>query len=77
MDASHAVAEHGLPGPLLHTPVPAPAKGHGRRRTESPFADTWDEVDRAVSAIIDRATFADLLRGWAEKQNRFVLNWEI
>jgi len=57
--------------------VPAPAKGRGRRRTESPFAEMWDEVDRSVSSIVDRTTFADLLRGWAEKQNRFVLNWEI
>ncbi len=37
----------------------------------------WDQVDRAVSGIVDHTTFADLLRVWAEKQNRFVLNWEI
>ena len=26
---------------------------------------------------LDKTTFADLLRGWTEKQNRYVLNWEI
>jgi len=56
---------------------PTPAKGRGRGKTETPFTGMWDDVDRAVSAIIDHTTFADLLRTWAEKQNRFVLNWEI
>ena len=37
----------------------------------------WQEVDRAVPAIVDHTTFADLLRSWQEKQNKFVLNWEI
>ena len=37
----------------------------------------WQQVDRAVSDIIDHTTFADLLRAWTEKQNKFVLNWEI
>ena len=49
----------------------------GRRKPETPFTDMWQQVDRAVSEIIDRTTFADLLRGWNEKQHRFVLNWEI
>ena len=32
---------------------------------------------RAASQILDKTTFADLLRGWTDKQNKFVLNWEI
>jgi Rrf2 family transcriptional regulator, cysteine metabolism repressor len=56
---------------------PTPSKGRGRRQGETPFTEMWDQVDRAVSGIIDRTTFADLLRIWAERQNRFVLNWEI
>jgi Rrf2 family transcriptional regulator, cysteine metabolism repressor len=56
---------------------PMPSKGRGRRQGETPFTEMWDQVDRAVSGIIDRTTFADLLRGWTERQNRFVLNWEI
>ncbi|MEI9973137.1 MAG: Rrf2 family transcriptional regulator [Ignavibacteriota bacterium] len=35
------------------------------------------QVDAAISGIIDKTTFADLLRSWTDKQNRFVLNWEI
>jgi Rrf2 family protein len=48
-----------------------------RRRTETPFTDMWRQVDCAVSEIIDKTTFAGLLRGWTEKQNKYVLNWEI
>ncbi len=56
---------------------PAPNKGRGRRQGETPFTEMWDQVDRAVSGIVDHTTFADLLRIWTERQNRFVLNWEI
>jgi len=52
-------------------------KGRPRRRAETPFSEMWQQVDQAVSEIIDKTTFADLLRRWTEKQNRFVLNWEI
>lgn len=48
-----------------------------KRQGENPFSDMWEQVDQAVSGVIDRTTFADLLRGWQEKQSRFVLNWEI
>jgi Rrf2 family protein len=48
-----------------------------RRRAETPFTDMWRQVDCAVSEIIDKTTFAGLLRGWTEKQNKYVLNWEI
>jgi Rrf2 family protein len=48
-----------------------------RRKVETPFADMWRQVDGAVSEVIDKTTFADLLRGWTEKQNKHVLNWEI
>ena len=37
----------------------------------------WRQVDWAVSEAIDKTTFAGLLRGWTEKQNKYVLNWEI
>ena len=45
-----------------------------RLRLLSPM---WQDVDRAVSDIVDHTTFADLLRRWTEKQNKFVPNWEI
>jgi Rrf2 family protein len=56
---------------------PQPGRGRQRRKQETPFTDMWQQVDHAVSGIIDRTTFADLVRGWAERQNKFVLNWEI
>jgi len=55
----------------------APGRGRSRRKTETPFTDMWRQVDGAVSEIIDKTTFAGLLRGWTEKQNKYVLNWEI
>jgi Rrf2 family transcriptional regulator, cysteine metabolism repressor len=48
-----------------------------RRRADTPFSDLWRNVDAAISSVIDRTTIADLVRGWTEKQSRFVLNWEI
>ena len=48
-----------------------------RRKAETPFTDMWRQVDSAVSEIIDQTTFAGLLRAWTEKQNKYVLNWEI
>ena len=46
-------------------------------RAATPFTDTWQQVDQAVSGIIDKTSFADLLRRWHDQQNKFVLNWEI
>ena len=53
------------------------AKGRARRKADTPFTGMWERVDRAVSEIVDKTTFADLLRDWSDRQNRFVLNWEI
>jgi Rrf2 family protein len=54
-----------------------PGKGKTRRKAETPFTDMWQSVDQAVSEVIDKTTFADLQRDWTDKQNKFVLNWEI
>jgi Rrf2 family protein len=56
---------------------PHHSKGRARRKGDTPFTEMWQQVDQAVSGVIDRTTFADLMRGWQDKQNRFVLNWEI
>lgn len=59
--------------------VEGPQQGKGRhgKKTDSAFGDMWQRVDQAVSEVIDKTTFADLLRSWSEKQNKYVLNWEI
>ncbi len=52
-----------------------------RKRTavgaSDPFAEMWQAVDDAVSAVIDHTTFAELARRWQEKQATYVPNWEI
>jgi Rrf2 family protein len=48
------------------------SKGAGQ-----PLDALWKRVDEAVSEVIDRTTFADLVRSWRESQGRYVPNWEI
>jgi Rrf2 family protein len=47
------------------------------RRADHPFRHLWQRVDEAVSRVIDRTTFAELVRSWRESQARYVPNWEI
>jgi Rrf2 family protein len=56
---------------------PQPEKGRLHRKNETPFSEMWRQVDSAVSGIFDKTTFGDVLRGWSEKQNKYVINWEI
>jgi Rrf2 family protein len=53
------------------------AKTAKKRDKQSPLAALWAEVDTAISGVIDRTTIEDLARGWRERQNRYVPNWEI
>jgi Rrf2 family protein len=48
-----------------------------RREGDAPLADLWERVDHAIDDILDSATFAQLVRDWTDKNNRFVPNWEI
>jgi Rrf2 family cysteine metabolism transcriptional repressor len=52
-------------------------RSRSRRRTDSPFADMWSRVDAAVGEVLDHTTFAELRRAWAERNARFIPNWEI
>lgn len=52
-------------------------RARSRRRGETPFSDMWQQVDHAVSGILDKTSFGDVLRAWTEKQSKYVLNWEI
>lgn len=49
----------------------------GMQHPDSPFHDMWRRVDEAVSAIVDRTSFHELLRSWRESQNRYIPNWDI
>jgi len=70
-------AESITVGEVLRFVEGTQSKGRPRRKPETPFTSMWQQVDQAVSDIIDKTSFADLLRTWNEKQNKFVLNWEI
>jgi Rrf2 family protein len=48
-----------------------------RRESDSPLAGLWERVDHSIDEILDSATFAQLVRDWTDKHNRFVPNWEI
>ena len=48
-----------------------------RPQGNDPFADIWNRVDNAVSAVLDQTTFAELARAWHEKHAQYVPNWEI
>ncbi len=56
---------------------PQTSKGRPRRKAETPFSGMWQQVDLAVSAVIDKTSFADLARDWNERQQRHVHTWEI
>ena len=45
--------------------------------SDSPFPELWERVDRALSCVIDRTTFADLVERWKQKRAKRVLTWEI
>ena len=60
--------------------VEGPQRGKsrdGRKGEATPFSAMWEQVDGAISGVIDKTTFADLLHAWQEKQNKYVHNWEI
>ncbi len=56
---------------------PARKRQRGNLPRDSPFPDLWQEVERALSGVIDKTTFADLVNRWKEKNARRVANWEI
>ncbi len=44
---------------------------------DSPFPEMWNRVERALSCVVDRTTFADLVERWKQKRSKRVLNWQI
>jgi Rrf2 family cysteine metabolism transcriptional repressor len=48
-----------------------------KRAAANPFTQVWQDVDDAVSAILDHTTFAELARRWKQSQTRYVANWQI
>ena len=56
---------------------PGRKQQRGNLPPDSPFPEFWQEVERALSSVIDKTTFADLVGRWKEKNARRVANWEI
>lgn len=48
-----------------------------KRKGETPFTALWERVEKAVSGVVDKTTFAELRREWEEKQARYVPSWDI
>ena len=57
--------------------APARRTQQGDFPSDSPFPELWERVERALSSVIDRTTFADLVARWKENRARRVVNWEI
>ena len=51
--------------------------GRAALEEPGPLGEFWFRVDTAVSAVIDKTTFAELARQWLERQARYIPNWEI
>ena len=56
---------------------PQNGKARNRRKPDSPFADMWQQVDQAISEVVDQTSFADLQSRWADRQSKYVPTWEI
>jgi len=52
-------------------------KASARLQAADPFRDVWNRAEEAISGVLDQTTFADLVRDWKERQNKYVPNWEI
>lgn len=52
-------------------------KNGARQQGADPFQEVWNGVERAISAVLDHTTFADLVREWRDRENKYVPNWEI
>jgi len=52
-------------------------KSAAKQKANDPFVNLWRRVDGVVSEIIDKTTFAELVRNWHDAQTRYVPNWDI
>jgi len=52
-------------------------KKPNRNHPPSPFSAVWGTVDQAVAEILDRQSFASIVRDWVESQQSHALDWQI
>ncbi len=59
-------------------PIAPPRRSEkGALSEDSPFPELWERVERALSSVVDRTSFADLVTRWKEKRAKRVVNWQI
>ena len=62
-----------IDGPI----APSRRMQQGEAAEDSPFPELWERVERALSSVVDRTTFSDMVTRWKEKRARRVVNWQI
>jgi Rrf2 family protein len=63
-------------GQVLHF-IEGRRQSNRKQKGDTPFGELWSKVDGAVSGVVDHTSFADVVRGWSERQGKYVPNWEI
>jgi Rrf2 family cysteine metabolism transcriptional repressor len=48
-----------------------------KQQAADPLSEVWRRMDQAVSNIVDKTSFAELVRDWNDRQTKHVPNWEI
>src|ERR1700691_1594663 len=43
-----------------------------RRMSDSRFTELWEKADQATDSVLDSSNFAQLVREWTDRHNRFV-----
>lgn len=52
-------------------------KSSPRQQAADPFREVWNRAEQAISGVLDHTSFADLVRDWRDRENKYVPNWEI
>lgn len=64
-------------GDVLRYVEGAKSNKSARKPAGDPFSEIWQRAEQAISGVIDRTTFAELVRNWRDRQAKYVPNWEI
>ncbi|HTS49113.1 MAG TPA: Rrf2 family transcriptional regulator [Bryobacteraceae bacterium] len=48
-----------------------------KQQAADPFREVWNRAEQAISGVLDHTSFADLVRDWRDRENKYVPNWEI
>jgi Rrf2 family protein len=57
--------------------IDGPPKKQGGPQRATPLTELWSSVDKSVAGIVDRISFASIVRDWEAKQGTYVHDWDI